>query len=182
VGKAMNQTLSVFEGVVTQVSFRNEVGNRTQTIDHGAYANTTWGTNCEVLTFRLEITDQYGDTVETKVIEMRGEKILGVICNGDIVEVIGVETRTGIRDPQRVFNLKSKTEIIATPISEPPVGCGQVFLVIFLSFAVVLVFYPFIISIGAGSSHSFIVLVRLIVIGLVAYLAYKLINKNKERY
>jgi hypothetical protein len=183
----MNRNLSVFEGFVSHVSIRQESSGRSRTLHQNTYDYTTWSEDNQVLSFRLEIADRYGN-IEKTVVELRGKEIWGSIADGDEVEVTGVETKTGISQPQRVFNITTQREIIATPHATPPVisrGCFDVFFVLLLTLIVMLILSPIIISIivsiWAGNLHPFIVLVGLIAIGLVAYLLYKLLNKHKER-
>ncbi|MEP0872785.1 hypothetical protein NDA01_23480 [Trichocoleus desertorum AS-A10] len=100
-----------YQGIARKVDFRTDLGTKTKT-NLGMWGTShTYVNNIQVLTFRLELTDTHGNIIGLKAVELRGEKILGVICDGDSLEVIGKETSTGISQPQEIYNLTTSSEI-----------------------------------------------------------------------
>ena len=103
---------SHFQGVARKVDIRTDLGNRTVTRRFWLSTDTISEIdNIQILTFRLELTDNDGNIFAHKAVELGGKKIFGVISDGDTVEVVGHETGTGIFQPQRIFNLTTDAEI-----------------------------------------------------------------------
>jgi len=71
----------------------------------------------EVLTFRLELADSDGNILSYKAVELSGTKIFGVISDGDTVEVVGQETKTGLFQPKRLYNLSTGAEITTNSLT-----------------------------------------------------------------
>jgi hypothetical protein len=168
--------MSVFEGFVAQMSIRSERGNEERIVPSIFGGSKSYGQNVQILIFRLEVTDGYGNTVERKVVEMRGESISGSICDGDTVEVTGVETKTGIRQPQRVLNLTTGKEIIAIQPGSTSSGLLKIFLTLGLSMSFIIMAAPILRNLGGGSSHSMVVLIRLLIICGMCYLIHRFVK------
>jgi len=108
-------------GTARRVDFRDVSGFLTETetgyrrgnpeVTSQSYVN-----NSQVLTFRIEITDKEGNIVSCKQVMLEAEKIVGIICEGDVVEVIGEESVSGIRNPFRIINLTTGTEITTNQV------------------------------------------------------------------
>jgi hypothetical protein len=171
--KSSASNISVFEGSVAQMSIRSERGNEERIVPSLFGGSRSYGQNVQILIFRLEITDGHGNTVGRKVVELRGESISGSICDGDTVEVTGVETKTGIRQPQRVLNLTTGKDIIATQPGSTSSDFVKILFALLISLLGIIIAVPILASIGNGSSHPVIVLIRFILVGCVGYLAYR---------
>jgi hypothetical protein len=160
---------SHFQGIARTVDFRTNLGNRTRT-DQGFFGSAHgYVNNIQVLTFRLELTDKYGNIIALKAVELRGEKIFGVISDGDTVEVIGRETRTGISQPQKIYNLTTGAEIVSKYASENS-GCLHLIGFLFVAISVAFISYPIFSAMFGPSIGTFAVC------GLLGYLFFSIVN------
>ena len=136
--------ISHFRGTARKVELRTELGNVTKTRrgdpwrDHQEVSRS-YVNNSQVLTFRVEVTEKEGNIIGYKQVMLEGEKITGIICDGDTVEVIGEEGISGIDKPSRILNLTTGTEITANRSLDKSESYGPVLLVIFGLLLMVLV-------------------------------------------
>jgi len=120
-----------FRGTARNVEFRTDIGSVTKTEQvYGKYSSESCINNSQVLTFRVELTDKEGNIIKSKQVRLEGEKILGTIHNGDLIEVIGEESISGIHNPFRILNRTTETEITTTTAAaaSKPVGPVAIFI------------------------------------------------------
>ncbi|KAB1082626.1 hypothetical protein F4V91_32305 [Neorhizobium galegae] len=69
------------------------------------------GQRDQVISFRIEHTDEHGDVTGYSQVELRGEVIYGGLTDGDRVEISGRKGGDGILRPSRAKNLSTDSEI-----------------------------------------------------------------------
>ena len=148
--RTSTSTQSHFQGIARKVTFR------TAQHSYGSSPTTT-----QILNFRLELTDNHGDIVAVKSVELRGENIFGFISDGDTVEVFGKDTKIGIAQPRKIFNVTTGAEIV----SEQQAGCLGC-LIVLLSIPMSFIFYQVLLSVFGSSVAIFAVF------GILTYFIY----------
>ena len=79
---------------------------------HETHANVFGQQAEDYLSFRLQITDQEGNTEALLPVEIRAKQIINKVQEGDFVNIVGKIGNQGVLIPQKIYNNTSNSEVI----------------------------------------------------------------------
>ncbi|WP_048205364.1 hypothetical protein [Methanococcoides methylutens] len=129
---------------------------------HETHANVFGQQAEDFLSFRLQITDQNGNTETLLPVEIRAKQIINRVQEGDFVNVVGKVNKQGVLIPHKIFNITSKSEIHI----KKRMGLASIFLIgplILLSIVGVIGFFGGLLGIVASQGHPEELVISIIV-------------------